>query len=922
MAKSAPKRALVARILTLVTFLAGIFLLASLVTHTPGDPPGGSNNPARNLCGQYGAWVSYHLLNLFGMASFLLVIAGLAVAAVYVVQSALPRRLLVATSVILAVVFLVLSLTTFDAAHDPHRYDGALKATNACGAVGAAVGYTLLNYFGIGIYLATVGLAAWLVVYLFRIKVPDKALRAIGVVLLACFLSAAITVLNTHGILQPNESSVLPVGAGGVLGRAVADLFLIRIGALGAYLVLAAVAVVGLVLTTDGWILMLPVALWQWARRRKLVRLEGIRDRSEKLRRGFVAAREAMAAGTVASAAAVANAKTNAKASREETKAEKKRLREERKALKRRAKEAEAETLEEETETETAPPVERAKKKAPKIRLPGQGKPAETHRPMAGAPMQMRLADQPEAPGDEVAAYRFPNLDMLEPAEEFDISGEEVFIRQNAANLEGTLKQFGVEAEVVGIDTGPVITQYEVSLGAGIKVGKVISLSDDLAIGLKAPSVRIIAPLPGRGTIGIEVPNRKSKIVSIREAIEDGLPLAKRHNLPLFLGRDSAGHALVRDLSAMPHILIGGTTGSGKSVCLNTIITSILFTRSPRDVKFILVDPKMVEMAMFAKIPHLMCPVVSDMSKVYSILEWLIGKMQERYSMLAEAGVKNIVGYNALSREQIVERFQPTSDDDKMRLMYHMPYIVLIVDELADLMMSGPKEVEAAITRLAQKSRAVGIHLVLATQRPSVDVVTGLIKSNHPCRIAFQVASRVDSRTILDSMGAEKLLGQGDMLLMQPGASKLTRAQGAFISEEEITTVVKSISDSSASRAFNRELVQLKPKDPKPARGRGGVKLSDDTSFEERDDLYLDAVRVVLQHQRGSVSLLQRKLNIGYGRASRLIDFMAEAGLVGEYQGSQAREAKLSLDEWEAQRGEGVGALAAAISDEDDEDKL
>jgi DNA segregation ATPase FtsK/SpoIIIE, S-DNA-T family len=921
MAKSAPKRALVARILTLVTFLAGAFLLASLVTHSPGDPPIGSNDPARNLCGQYGAWVSHHLLNLFGMASFLLVIAGLVMAAVYVVQSALPRRLLVTTSVILVAAFLVLSLATFDAAHDGHRYDGALKATNACGMAGATVGYTLLNYAGIGIWLATVGLVAWLVVYVFRIEVPDKALRAIGVVLLACFLSAAITVLNTHGILQPNESSVLPVGAGGVMGRAVADLFLIRIGALGAYLILTAVAVVGLALTTDGWVLILPVALWQWARKRKLVRLEGIRDRSEKLRRGFVAAREAMAAGTVAGAAAVASAKTDAKESRKEARAEKKQLREERKALKRQAKDAEAAALEDETEEETTTQVEPAKKKAPKIRLPGQGKPVEEHRPAPGAPTQMRLADQSEAPGDEVAAYRFPSLDLLETAEEFDISGEEVFIRQNAANLEGTLKQFGVEAEVVGIDTGPVITQYEISLGAGIKVGKVISLSDDLAIGLKAPSVRIIAPLPGRGTIGIEVPNRKSKIVSIREAIEDGLPLAKRHNLPLFLGRDSAGHALVRDLTAMPHILIGGTTGSGKSVCLNTIITSILFTRSPRDVKLILVDPKMVEMAMFAKIPHLMCPVVSDMSKVYSILEWLIGKMQERYSMLAEAGVKNIVGYNALSREQIIERFQPTSDEDKMRLTYHMPYIILIVDELADLMMSGPREVESAITRLAQKSRAVGIHLVLATQRPSVDVVTGLIKSNHPCRIAFQMATRVDSRTILDSMGAEKLIGQGDMLLMQPGASKLTRAQGAFISEEEINAIVRSISDS-APRTFNRELVQLKPKDPKPARGRGGVKLSDDTSFEDRDDLYLDAVRVVLQHQRGSVSLLQRKLNIGYGRGSRLIDFMAEAGLVGDYQGSQAREVKLSLDEWEAQRGEGVGALAAAVGDEDDEDEL
>jgi S-DNA-T family DNA segregation ATPase FtsK/SpoIIIE len=559
---------------------------------------------------------------------------------------------------------------------------------------------------------------------------------------------------------------------------------------------------------------------------------------------------------------------------------------------------------------------EPAARLAPRIRTPQPQKPNELEESVEPEQPQARLIDASEGPGDQVPAYNFPSLDLLDPPEPFDISAEEDFIRENTRNLEATLRQFGVEAQVVGIDTGPVITQYEVSLGAGIKVGKVISLSDDLAIGLKAPSVRIVAPLPGRGTIGVEVPNRKRKVVRLRESIEDGLPLTGKFNLPLYLGKDSAGNPLVRDLTAMPHILLGGTTGSGKSVCLNSIIMSVLFTRSPRDVKFILVDPKMVEMSIFSKIPHLMCPVVSDMSKVYSILEWLTDKMEERYVLLAEAGVKNIVGYNALSREAIVDRFKPTSQDEELRLTYHMPYIILVVDELADLMMMAPKEVEMAITRLAQKSRAVGIHLILATQRPSVDVVTGLIKSNHPCRIAFQMACRVDSRTIIDCMGAEKLLGRGDMLCMQPGATRLIRAQCAFVSEAEIGRTADFVSQNTLSE-YNRELVQLRPKSPTAPRGRGGAAPDDDISFQDRDELFNEAVRIVLQHQRGSVSLLQRKLNIGYGRASRLIDFMAEAGIVGDYKGSQAREAMMTVDEWEAQRGEGVGALAGVVGNDD-----
>jgi len=930
------KRVMAGRIATFITFLAGIFALASLVTYDPGDPPLGDNSPVRNLGGTWGSLLAYHLFAVLGFGSYLAVGLGMTLAAAHVALGLVPRRLWVSIVSMAAAVFLSLSLVSFDAANDSHRayvYDHPIH--NWCGLMGATLSYYLLDYIGLGVWVLLAAVLAGVGAYVFRRDVKDPILRSIGMVLLACFVSGLVATLHEQRLLQPQEFEHLPVGQGGVLGKFMADTFLLGIGNVGAYLLLLVIAGVGLILATDGLALTWPVAIAHWIRRRRANQQAKGKTANERLLRTLAASRDAETeddkkadakSKTEKKALAVAAAvNADGKPAKDEAAADG--------ADAKETKEPAAVATQAEPSDGADTASEPAKPKAaPKIRIGAQRKTeasVEDQRPVAGGQTQMKLADNAAGPGDELAAYKFPSLDLLEPPEPFDIKDEEVHIRQNAVNLEATLQQFGVQAEVVGIDTGPVITQYEVSLGAGIKVGKVISLSDDLAIGLKAPSVRIVAPLPGRGTIGIEVPNRKTKMVRIREAIEDGLPQAKRFNLPIFLGKDSAGNSLVRDLTAMPHLLIGGTTGSGKSVCLNTVITSILFTRSPRDVKFILVDPKMVEMAMFARIPHLMCPVVSDMSKVYSILEWLIGKMQERYAMLAEAGVKNIVGYNALTREQIIEKFKPTSPEDEMRLTYHMPYIVLIVDELADLMMSAPKEVEAAITRLAQKSRAVGIHLVLATQRPSVDVVTGLIKSNHPCRIAFQVASRVDSRTILDSMGAEKLLGRGDMLLMQPGASKLIRAQNAYITEDEINRVVESISDES-TRHFNRELVQLKPKDPKPARGgRGAADLggegesgggSTDDDFAARDDLYLDAVRIVLQHQRGSVSLLQRKLNIGYGRASRLIDFMAEAGLVGEYQGSQAREATMSLDEWEARRGDGVGAIASVVGDDDNDD--
>ncbi|MFO0794223.1 MAG: DNA translocase FtsK 4TM domain-containing protein [Candidatus Brocadiaceae bacterium] len=483
-------------------------------------------------------------------------------------------------------------------------------------------------------------------------------------------------------------------------------------------------------------------------------------------------------------------------------------------------------------------------------------------------------------------AYDLPPFGLLEKPANEQQADDWNHITQRAQVLKNTLEQFNVKSEVVEIERGPVITMYELELAPGTKVGKVAGLSDDLAIALKAPSVRVVAPLPGKSSIGLEVPNTQRKTVLYRELLEVSEDARKKMSIPLLIGKDVAGNPVISDLASMPHLLIAGTTGSGKSVCLNSIILSILYLRHPGDVQLLLVDPKMVEFSLFREIPHLISPVVTDMKKAAAVLEWAVNKMEERYALLASVGVKHINGYNKLGISEIRNRLNPDGEADIDDVPLHLPHIVIVVDELADLMMIASKEVESSVIRLSQKSRAVGIHLILATQRPSVDVITGLIKSNLPSRISFYVASKVDSRTILDQNGAEKLLGSGDMLFSPPGTSKLVRVQGAYVSDEELKKVVEYLRKRAAPQ-FNPEL-----KSWKGALDKGG---------NESDNLYHDAIRIILETQRGSVSLLQRRLEIGYSRAAKLIDLMAEDGIVGQYKGSQAREVFLTLEEWEAQ---------------------
>jgi S-DNA-T family DNA segregation ATPase FtsK/SpoIIIE len=492
-------------------------------------------------------------------------------------------------------------------------------------------------------------------------------------------------------------------------------------------------------------------------------------------------------------------------------------------------------------------------------------------------------------PATESGEYTLPPLELLDEPVPIRIANEEEHLRERATLLETTFTDFGLNVKVVGINTGPVITQYEIALETGLRVNRVTTLADDLALNLKVPSVRVVAPIPGKNTVGIEVPNEHRATVRLKELVTAD-PRAASARLPLYLGKDSEGRSLMYDLADMPHLLIAGRTGTGKSVCLNAVILSLLMTRTPEDCKLILIDPKMLELSEYAKIPHLMHPVVTDMKKAEAILAWAVDKMDERYDLLKRARVRGIAQYNELSLEEIHKRAEPIDEEDRARFVHPMPSVVIIIDEFGDLMMKFKKDVEEHIIRLAQKSRAAGIHLILATQKPTVDIVTGLIKSNLPARICFQVTSRVDSRVVLDEMGAEKLLGKGDLLFLQPGTSTLIRAQGTYASDDEIRRVVTEI---ESEPAFAQELVTIAARDDD---GSGGSSMD---RLRARDELYEQAIEIVVREGRGSTSLLQRALGIGYGRAARLIDYMAEDGIVGQYNGSQAREVLMKAEQWE-----------------------
>ncbi|MBL0927917.1 MAG: DNA translocase FtsK, partial [Phycisphaerales bacterium] len=510
--------------------------------------------------------------------------------------------------------------------------------------------------------------------------------------------------------------------------------------------------------------------------------------------------------------------------------------------------------------------------------------------------------------------YVFPGLDLLEnPEENYNVELES-YVREQATALEGALRTYRIEGEVVGIESGPVITLYQVRLAPGTKVSQITSVASDIARALKAVNIRIVPNTEGLDTVGVEVPNRKKERVRIKELMTRSDVTAKMR-LPLFLGKDASGAPLIIDLASLPHMLIAGTTGSGKSVCMNAIIMGFLFTQRPSDLKLVLVDPKMVELSQFKDIPHLMCPVVTDMNKAAAILEWAVTKMDERYELLAEAGCRDISTYNSLTWDELKERLAPENEVEEAKIPRKLPYMVFVIDELADLMLTN-KEVETAIVRIAQKARAVGMHLILATQRPQANVVTGLIKSNMPGRLCFKVASGMDSRIVLDQKGGEVLLGQGDMLMLTPRSGQAMRSQGTLVDDQEIRRVVKFVRQVSGP-SYERQLVAIKnglgPGESIPGEvgAPGTAAIADDHEARMRqsaqeDPLFDRAVEIVLESGRGSVSLLQRRLAIGYTRAARLIELMGFAGILGEHKGTVARETIMSIDEWKA-----LKALAA-----------
>lgn len=474
-----------------------------------------------------------------------------------------------------------------------------------------------------------------------------------------------------------------------------------------------------------------------------------------------------------------------------------------------------------------------------------------------------------------LSTYQIPPLSLLSDSYTGDKIDTKLDIEENIKTLENTFSNFGIDAKVVGVIQGPTVTRYEIQPAPGVKISKITNLSNDIALSFAVASVRIEAPIPGKNAVGIEVPNRKRITVCLKEILENNEFQNSKFKLPLALGIDIGGKPIITDLAELPHLLIAGATGSGKSVCINNIILSIIYKLNPDTVKFLMIDPKRVELNIFNDIPHLLIPIITDTNQAIKVLNWAISEMEKRFKIFAEAGVRNLDGYN-----EYVKNVKTDTNT--------LPYIIMIIDELADLMLSSPVKAEEALCRLAQMTRATGIHLIIATQRPSVDIITGSIKINFPSRIAFAVSTQVDSRTILDVNGAEKLLGNGDMLFSPVGASKPIRAQGAFVVEKEIRNVVSYLKKTGPSPAYEQEVLEFKK----------SKKLFHEIEEEEEDELFNEAVSIIINNKQASISILQRKLRIGYTRAARLIDLMEKEGIVGPYDGRNPRKILLSKDEY------------------------
>ncbi|MFM7243734.1 MAG: DNA translocase FtsK 4TM domain-containing protein, partial [Planctomycetaceae bacterium] len=746
-------------------------------------------------------------------------------------------RDLTALLLLAASAFLAAALLTLDPADPPlsRVFPPNARATNACGVIGSTVAAALCEALGLGAWAAVGLLLALDVALLRRRALPDLPLRAVGAAVALAGGCTLLTLFLPDWIGRPLWG---PGGRLGAMGRLVAESYLARTG--GAIVVVAA-TLGGLFLACDALLLAAATTV-ATAVTKAVDAMAGLISRltprrvasetpldADDLAARFPGLRDRLARTHDDDDADDGDDEPTIRVRRRETP-----LGDDADGDGESASLVDEPTADDDADGDSA--VVAAPPPVPIRSLSSRRKPQAT----------LELSPDP------AADYELPSLDLLLPTEYLELDQQEQEVRDRAKVLEKTFAEFGFKVKVVEIETGPVISQYEIELEAGLRLSKITNLADDLAIALRVPSVRIVAPIPGKNSVGIEVPNTTRQMVRLREVIEETQAKSRTMKIPIFLGKDVAGNPMVVDMASMPHLLIAGRTGTGKSVCLNSIIVSMLMTRRPDEVRMLMIDPKMVELTPYKSLPHLMHPVVTDMKKAEAILAWAVEKMEQRYALLAKVGVRHLTQYNALGRDELLKRIKPETEEEAAAIPTTMPFIVMIADEIADMMMTAGKEIEAHIIRLAQKSRAVGIHLILATQKPTVDVITGLIKSNLPARIAFQVASRTDSRVVLDEMGAERLLGNGDMLFLSPGTSQILRGQGTFLSDDEIGRVMAAIGTSEPQYAA--ELVNLKPAGAEDA-GKAGT-----ASPKDKDELYEAAVEVVIREGRGSVSLLQRAL--------------------------------------------------------------
>jgi S-DNA-T family DNA segregation ATPase FtsK/SpoIIIE len=857
------------------------------------------------------------------------------------------RNDIIAITLLALIVFLVAALATYDPA-DPVATNGGLlnsiyqpdqvvypenlEFNNACGKLGAWTANMLNNVLGIGVYFLVIGMVALEISLFRRGSLANPWLKTIGwAVSLVCLCSLAT-------MLIPANSIGPLIGPGGFLGALGSGLVGSQLGSVGTLVVFAALAMTGMMMWSEYLVF----------RAGRLAFAPALVAATAVLPFGILHRFVSWFNGTDSHLESDLEDEFEDEEYEEEEDESPRTIR-----FRRRNSEAELEVgsededeyeedeeeYEEDEEeyedeedsefedvgapaaainiannTKTPVPALAPAKKAPaakssggkksiipkphfRVKAPAKKTPPPVKFVPPKPPSERELVmSQLDAASqvDSLADYSLPPMSLLERAKPVPFELQKRESLQKAAILEQTCKQFGYNVKVVEIETGPVISQYEIDLEPGLRLQKIVSLADDLAIAMRVPSVRIVAPIPGKNSVGVEVPNKTRETVTMRGVMEQCESQIKKMKVPLFLGADAVGAPLVADLAKLPHLLIAGRTGTGKSVCLNAIICSILMTRRPDEVRMLMIDPKMVEMSGYGGLPHLMHPVVTDMRKAEAILAWAVEKMEQRYRLLAKAGVRHVTSYNELDRETLIDRIKPETPEEEKAIPETLPFIVIVADEIADMMMTSGKEVEQHIIRLAQKSRAVGIHLILATQKPTVDVITGLIKSNLPARISFQVASKTDSRVVLDAMGADKLLGCGDMLFLWPGTSNLLRGQGTYLSDKEIDDITGSASTGESN--FVEELINIKVKKPDEEGGKGSKKSG---GSDSRDELYNDAVEIVAREQRGSLSLLQRALGIGYGRAARLVDYMAEDGYVGPYNGSKSREVLITSEMWQ-----------------------